>query len=191
MNPLGRRIIVLLMLWVLLVMVVTQVYDNVTGRGATPRPAAVPTTQAAAGPDATIQKIADAQACIANDPNNLQCLLDLGNLYYGLGQYPQAQTAYEQVIKLDPHNAGVLVKLAGAYIRQGEFDKALPTLEQATALQPNSPELHLLLGLALDKATPPQRERAVSEWRQVVALAPGSKWAEQAAQYISESGAAP
>jgi cytochrome c-type biogenesis protein CcmH/NrfG len=141
--------------------------------------------------DATIQQLADLQACVANNPNNLNCMLDLANLYYDLGQYPQSQTAFEAAVKLDPHNVGALVKLAGSYIRQNNFSQAVTTLEEAVSLQPDSPELHLLLGLSLSKLTPPQMERAVAEWRQVISLDPESALGAQARQYIQEAGQQP
>ncbi len=191
MSPLGKRILVLGMFWVFLVMIVTQVYDNVTGRGMPAGPAAVPTPTGTAEADVTIQRLADLQACVANNPNNLDCMLDLANLYYDLGQYPQAQTAFEAAVKLDPHNVGALVKLSGSYIRQNNFDQAVRTLEQAIQLQPNSPELHLLLGLSLSKLEPPQTARAVAEWRQVISLDPNSALGDQARQYIQEAGQQP
>lgn len=191
MSPLGKRIVVLGMFWVFLVMIVTQVYDNVTGRGMPATRAAAPTPTGTVEADDTIQRLADLQACVANNPDNLECMLDLGNLYYDLGQYPQAQTALEAAIKLDPHNVGALVKLAGSYIRQNNFEQAVTTLEQAIGLQPNSPELHLLLGLSLSRLQPPQTDRAVAEWRQVISLDPNSALADQARQYIRETGQQP
>ncbi|HEX8221244.1 MAG TPA: tetratricopeptide repeat protein [Chloroflexia bacterium] len=191
MSPLGKRILVLGMFWVFLVMIVTQVYDNVTGRGMPVSRAAAPTPTAPVEADATIQQLADLQACVANNPNNLNCMLDLANLYYDLGQYPQSQTAFEAAVKLDPHNVGALVKLAGSYIRQNNFSQAVTTLEEAVSLQPDSPELHLLLGLSLSKLTPPQMERAVAEWRQVISLDPESALGAQARQYIQEAGQQP
>ena len=191
MNPLGKRIIVLGMFWVFLVMIVTQVYDNVTGRGMPATRATGPAPTASAGADAVIQLMADLQACVANNPNNLDCMLELANLYYDLGQYPQAQTAFEAAVKLDPHNVGALVKLAGSYIRQNKFPEAVTTLEEALRLQPNSPELHLLLGLSLSRLDPPQTDRAVAEWRQVIELDPDSALADQARLYIRETGQQP
>ena len=45
MSPLGKRIIVFLMIWVVLAMVVLQLYDNVTGKGIPMQePSAVATT---------------------------------------------------------------------------------------------------------------------------------------------------
>ncbi|MDQ3706270.1 MAG: tetratricopeptide repeat protein [Chloroflexota bacterium] len=191
MNPLGKRIVVLGMFWVFLVMIVTQVYDNVTGRGMPATRAAAPTPTASAQVDAVIQQMADLQACVANNPENLDCMLELATLYYDLEQYPQAQTAFEAAIKLDPHNVGALVKLAGSYIRQNKFPEAVTTLEQALDLQPDSPELHLLLGLSLSRLDPPQTDRAVAEWRQVISLDPNSALADQARLYIEETGQQP
>lgn len=191
MNPLGKRIVVLAMFWVFLVMIVTQVYDNVTGRGMPATRAAGPTPTASAEVNAAIQEMADLQACVANNPQNLECMLDLASLYYDLGQYPQAQTAFEAAIKLDPHNVGALVKLSGSYIRQNKFPEAVTTLEQALNLQPDSPELHLLLGLSLSRLDPPQTARAVAEWRQVISLDPDSALADQARIYIQETGQQP
>jgi hypothetical protein len=64
---------------------------------------------------------------------------------------------------------------------------AAATLQKASVLQPDSPEIHLLLGLALSKLNPPRMQDAITEWRSVVTLAPGSTWATQAAKYISDA----
>ena len=189
MGSLGKRIIVYTMMWVLLVMVLLQVYDNVTGKG---MPVKKDTQAAGAetpvAPDEGVTQLAALQTCVASDPKNLQCTLDLANLYYQAGLWAQAQVTYESAIKLDPHDVATLLKLAGTYIYQSKFAQAIPTLRDAAALKPDSPEIHLLLGLALSKIDPPQMDAAVSEWRQVVSLDPNSAWAAQASQYIAEAG---
>lgn len=189
MNTTGKRLLVFTMIWVILVMILAQVYDNITGRGAP----ATQTTSAAADPtpvptDVVASQLADLQGCVAADPSNLGCVLNLADLYYNGHQWPQAQTNYEQAVRIDPHNASVLLKLAGTYIYQSKFDQAIPTLQQASSLKPDSPEIHLLLGLALSKTTPAQMDEAVVEWKKVLQLAPGTAWATQAGQYISEAG---
>ena len=188
MSPLGKRIVVLTMAWVLLVMVFIQIYDNVTGRGMPARVDAVPTSEAEVQPDETVTRLAALQSCVAADPDNLQCVLELAELYYAAGQYRSAQTHYEQAVRLEPHNASVLVKLAGTYIYQQNFEDATTTLQQAASLQPNSPEIHLLLGLSLSRLDPPRTDEAVAAWRKVIELAPGSTWAAQAEQYIQDAG---
>ncbi len=178
------------MLWVLLVMTVAQVYDNVTGRGMPAKkvvPAAA-TPEPTVQPDAGVAKLADLQGCVASDPNNLQCNLDLANLYYQAQQWPQAQVNYERAVRLNPHDPAVLFKLAGTYIYQEKFAQAVPTLQQAASLKPDAPEIHLLLGLSLSKLDPRQTDNAVTEWRKVIAIDPKSDWATQAQQYISEAG---
>jgi cytochrome c-type biogenesis protein CcmH/NrfG len=188
MGPLGKRILVLLFGWVLLVMVIIQVYDNVSGKNSpisrvVAAPTAMPTVEAA--PD--VNKLADLQTCVANDPSNLQCTGDLADLYYSMGQYPQAQVNYERALQLSPHDSGLMLRLAGTYIYQQDFDKAVETLQKAVVLQPDSPEIHLLLGLSLSQLTPPRVQDAIAEWRSVVTLAPDSTWAAQAAKYISDA----
>src|SRR5437588_11073730 len=103
MSNLGKRIIVFLMLWVLLAMTVAQVYDNVMGKGMPPKQA-VPTASAepTVEPDPDVAKLADLQGCVAADPNNLQCNLDLANLYYQAKAWPQAQVNYERAVRLNP-----------------------------------------------------------------------------------------
>ena len=188
MSPIGKRIIVFFMGWVLLVMVVLQVYDNATGKS-TPKNdlAASGTPVPTVGTDPQVQRLADLQACVASNPNNLQCTLDLAGLYYQAGQYPQAQVTYERAAVLSPHDYQILLKLAGSYIYQQKFEQAASTLQDAANLKPDSPEIHLLLGLSLSKLDPPRMNDAIAEWRKVIALQPDSSLADQAQQYISEA----
>jgi cytochrome c-type biogenesis protein CcmH/NrfG len=188
MNPLGKRIIVFLMFWVLVVMAVAQLYDNITGRGA-PAQAAEPTpvAESTAGPDQDVQRLADLQACVAADPTNLECSSQLADYYYQAKQYAQAEVEYKRAVGLDPHNSQLLLRLAGSYIFQQKFDLAADTLRQAVVLQPNSPEVRLLLGLALSRKDPPDIDAAVEEWRKVIELAPGTDLASQASSYINEA----
>jgi len=189
MGPLGKRIIVFTMMWVILVMIVLQLYDNVTGKGIPMKETtAVATVEPTVLPNAQVQQLANLQSCVASDPNNLQCTLDLGALYYQEGDYPEAQVTYEKANQLSPQNYEILLKLAGAYIFQQKFPQAAATLQQAAILKPDSPEIHLLLGLSLSKLDPPRTADAIAEWRKVIAIQPDSSLADQAKQYISEAG---
>src|SRR5438477_1951270 len=104
MNSLGKRIIVFTMLWVLLVMTVIQEYDNVTGKGMPPKKAVPASGEPTVQPDPDVARLADLQRCVAADPNNLHCNLDLANLYYQAKMWPQAQVDYERAVKLNPHD---------------------------------------------------------------------------------------
>jgi Flp pilus assembly protein TadD len=192
MSPMGKRIIIFTMLWVFLVMILLQVYDNVTGRGMPVRSsAALLAVEPTVEPDKDVARLADLQSCVASHPDNLQCNLDLAALYYKAGQYPQAQVNYERAVQLDPHNASVLAKLAGTYIYQQKFPQAVTTLQDAAAIEPTSAQIHLLLGLSLSKLDPPRMDDAAVSWRKVMELAPGTELASQARQYLTEAGRQP
>jgi cytochrome c-type biogenesis protein CcmH/NrfG len=177
------------MAWVLFVMVVTQVYDNVTGRNAPQsRVIVVPTPGPTIGPDPDITRMAELQTCVAANPDDLNCVRELADLYYKLGQFGPAQTNYERAAELAPDDYDILVKLAGTYIYQLMFEEAVETLRKAVALKPDSPEIHLLLGLSLSKLEPPRWDEAKAEWQEVIRLAPESEWAGQAAALINSAG---
>lgn len=187
MSRLGKQIIVFSMVWVLLFMAVSQIVDNVTGKGMPARQQPAGAEATTAGPDEANRNLAQLQSCVAANPQNLECAVDLANLYFAGAQWEQAQVYYERAATLDPRNETTLRKLAGTYIYQSKFPQAIPTLQQAASLNPNSPEIRLLLGLALSRLDPPQTSAAAAEWRKVVEMAPGSDWAKQAEQYIAES----
>lgn len=188
MSPLGKRIVVFFMLWVFLVMIVMQVYDNVTGKGMPVRSAPTQAVPAVATPDPEGAKLADLQKCVASNPNDLNCTMQIGQLYYRGQQWPQAQVSYERAVTLDPRSVEALSRLAVVYIHQAEYEKALGTLDRAGTLQPDDPEINLLLGLALSKVDPPRKGDALAAWRKVIALAPGSTWAKQADTLIKDAG---
>jgi serine/threonine-protein kinase len=82
----------------------------------------------------------------------------LGNVYFTLGSYDQAETFFEQTIALqrehlgevDPETATSLMNLAQAYGIKGKLDQARPLLDQAleikeTALGPEHVEVAMIL----------------------------------------------
>jgi cytochrome c-type biogenesis protein CcmH/NrfG len=188
MSPLGKRIIILSMFWVFLVMIFTQVYDNVTGRNLPPKqPEQVATEPTPAGPNPAVSRLADLQACVAANPRDLNCTLELADLYFVNQQWPLSQTNYERAVEIDPHNVPAWLRLAATLIYQNQFDKAVPVLQQAGNLEPNNPEIQLLLGLALSRQDPPRNAEAISAWQRVMQLAPDTDLARQAAAYIAEA----
>lgn len=190
MSPLGKRVIVLFMIWVLSAMALIQLYDNLSGRNApVSRVIVAPTAEPTVAADPQITELANLQTCVQENPSDLGCLVDLASLYYSMGQYEQSQVNYEAALKISPTDYDLMVKLAGTYIYQQKFEAAAATLRQAVALKSDSPEIHLLLGLSLSKLNPPQLSEAVNEWNAVIKLAPGSDYATQAAQLINSVSA--
>jgi cytochrome c-type biogenesis protein CcmH/NrfG len=175
------------MFWVFLVMIFTQIYDNVTGRNMPARPSSESAVvETPVGPDPAIALLADLQACVAANPQDLECTLELADLYFVNRQWPQSQANYESAVALDPHNTVAWRRLAATVMYQNQFDKAVPVLEKAAQLEPRSAEIQLLLGLALSRLDPPRDQDAIAAWQRVIEIAPDSEWARQAASYIAE-----
>lgn len=74
------------------------------------------------------------QQAIALDPNNPQQYVDLGGVYYQLGQYDEAMRYFQVAITLKNNYANAYYNLGHAYEAKGELDKALPIYEQVKAI---------------------------------------------------------
>ena len=94
---------------------------------------------------------------------------------------------YERAVQLEPHNPDLLLQLAAAQLRLTQINAARDTLLQASTLAPDRADIHLLLGLALSKSTPPDPVGAAREWERVQQLAPGSDLARQAEALLAGS----
>ncbi len=185
MSYTAKRIIVLLMAWGLLVFVGVTVRINLN---TPPLPVLTPTAApAAAAPvdTAAPDRMAALQATLDHDPANLPALVELAGLFYGQHDWASAITLYQRAQALDPHGVDVLVHLAAAQLYALHFAEARTTLGQAAQLAPRRPDIHLLLGLALSRQAPPDLAGAGAEWRQVIALAPGTSLAQQAQELLN------
>jgi cytochrome c-type biogenesis protein CcmH/NrfG len=86
-------------------------------------------------------------AQLKTNPNDLETLEKLGNLYYDSQAYPQAIEVYEKALNLQPTNADVRTDLGTAYWYTGNADKAIASFEQALAIRPNHPGTLFNLGI--------------------------------------------
>ncbi|TVQ92811.1 MAG: tetratricopeptide repeat protein [Deltaproteobacteria bacterium] len=85
----------------------------------------------------------------ANDlePDNLQTLVYLSNLYLDDRNYPDAVKLLERARTAEPENAGVLLNLGVAYRGVERFDDARQAYEKALSLRPDRVEPLLNLGI--------------------------------------------
>lgn len=74
------------------------------------------------------------QQAIALDPNNPQQYVDLGGVYYQLGQYDEAMRYFQVAITLKNDYANAYYNFGHAYEAKGELDKALTIYEQVRSL---------------------------------------------------------
>ena len=122
---------------------------------------------------------------VAADEDNAAAHFLLGLAHFNLGNFPQAQTAFETALALDPTRAAAVHHNLGALAyQQGDLDTAVSEFQQALAADPNDPDTHYQLGAAYlvmaipqDPFAPPDDTllaQAAAEFEAALALAPDS-----------------
>ena len=111
-----------------------------------PSPPPVEDGPAGIGIDAEIDNY---KAALQKNPNNLQALVGLGNLYYQTNQDHEAIENFEKALALDPSNANVRTDLAVCFRRIGQYDRAISELKKAISSNPRHPQSRYNLGAIL------------------------------------------
>lgn len=86
---------------------------------------------------------------LRKDPNNLQALINIGNLYYDTRQDLLAIEHYRRALSLDPRNVNVRTDMAVCYRRSGNPDKAIEELKKVISIDPRHPQSRYNLGVIL------------------------------------------
>jgi len=136
--------------------------------------AAAPPAQAA--PQATPvdpERVKALEAVAAQNPNDAQPRVQLGNAFFDAEQYTLAIAWYEQAIALNPRDTNVSTDLGVAYYYTNQVDRALAQFEQSLKGDPN--HIKTLLNVGIVKAFGKQDLAGAAEaWEQVAKLAPDS-----------------
>ncbi len=104
------------------------------------------------------------EAALKKDPNNVNIVVQLGNLYYDWGQdevnkkgdaaqpvdkWDRAVGYYEQALAIDPSNVNVRVDMANLMRYTGQPDEAIAEYRNAIKQNPQHPQARINLILAL------------------------------------------
>jgi len=108
---------------------------------------------------------------LRKDPNNLQALVNLGNLYFDNHQDRLAIENYQRALAMDPRNNDVRTDMAVCFRRIGNPDRAVEELGKAIALDPRHAQARYNLGVILlhDKN---DVAGAVKAWEALLASVP-------------------
>jgi Flp pilus assembly protein TadD len=93
------------------------------------------------------QAIAEFEAVLEKEPENISALSNLGVVYYNLGRLDEAIAQYQKAIELAPQDADIHSNLAAAYVQQEQLDTALTEYQAAVGLNPNLAEAHFGIGV--------------------------------------------
>jgi tetratricopeptide (TPR) repeat protein len=111
-------------------------------------------------------------------PEELQIMMEAGNVYYQRGKYPEAEKLYAGALVLEPGNPDIHAHLGAAYHMQGKKDEAIEEYEKAVAGCDKNECAYCNLGeLLLDKG---EIERARQELEKAVELDPDGPAGEKA-----------
>ena len=88
------------------------------------------------------------QQILAEDPNNLDALSNLGVVYVRNGNLQSAESMLEKAVAIAPDNDFLLTTLGIVQYRQSKFDEAIVQLTKAIAINPKSATAHNYLGIA-------------------------------------------
>jgi tetratricopeptide (TPR) repeat protein len=86
---------------------------------------------------------------LRKDPNNLQALIGIGNLYFDTNQDLLAIENYRKALALDPSNSNVRTDMAICYRRSGNPVQAVEELKKAISMTPRHAQSRRNLGVIL------------------------------------------
>jgi Flp pilus assembly protein TadD len=113
----------------------------------------------------------------ASDPDNTVIRTNVSNAYQayatglvGAGNFSQAISLLERLLKLDPSNVQPYIQLGAYYLHEGLVNDAIYRLEDAIELAPGNIDAHFLLGEAYYKDN--DTTAAVDQWEWVYRAEP-------------------
>lgn len=123
------------------------------------------------------------------EPGNAQYKVEVGNIYYDMGQYRKAATSYEEALKLKPQDPNVETDLATCYYNLGENDRALQVLDKVLQYRPGFPMAMFNKGIVLQAGKNDSRG-AIAVWEALLQANPDFPQRAALEQRIRESKAA-
>ncbi len=180
-GPSSQALVGLGLALLVVVVVVMLAGGGALGQPAAGGPAATPT---AASLDTARVRTLEA-AALAN-PKDVESRIELGNLYYDVGRFPEAIGWYAKALDLSPNNTDVRTDLATAYYYTGDVARAIDEGRKVLAIDPNKLQTRLNMGIWLTSLNPPNTAEALQHWQVVVNLYPGSDGAKQAQGFIDK-----
>jgi cytochrome c-type biogenesis protein CcmH/NrfG len=140
-------------------------------------------------------RIAAIERMLKANPDNIEALIQLGNDYFDIGEYPNSVEAYDKALQIDPGNAEVLTDKAVAYRRMGKSDESIELFQKALKIDPGQTIAMFNLGIVLrdDKK---DLSGALKVWKDFLEKAPDSPhavmikpWVTQLEEKLATSGA--
>lgn len=111
------------------------------------------------------------EEAVRKNPQDVNSLVQLGNLYFDTGKAQSSISAYERALAIKPGDANVLTDLGIMYREAGQYEKALESFRKATQADPGHQHALFNSGVVLffDLG---RKEDARDVWQQLLAINP-------------------
>jgi tetratricopeptide (TPR) repeat protein len=129
--------------------------------------------------------IAAYQRALKIDPAHVPSLINLGNIYYELGEFTRAREMYARATVLDAENPRTHFNLGNACDEIGDLLGATRAYRRAIALWPGYADAHFNLALVAEKLS--SWVLARRHWERFLELEPGSEWAAVARSHLADA----
>jgi len=150
-----------------------------------PPPSAMPPSAVAPEAGAVQQRIAAEERLAAQNPQDVQAWIALGNDYFDTNQAQRAVDAYAKALALQPNNADVLTDQGVMFRKLQAFDKAIANFQRAHQVDPRHVQSVYNLGVVYAYDLKDQA-KAIAAWNRVIEVAPQSSQAAQARQNLQD-----
>ncbi|HXM61681.1 MAG TPA: tetratricopeptide repeat protein [Terriglobales bacterium] len=156
--------------------------DASTAQGAPTQPQLAPEQQKAMLDEA----LAPLLATLKTNPDDVDTIVKVGNLYFDGRQYPDAIKYYQLAAKSQPKNADLLTDLGTSLWYSGDADGAIAEFQKALKYQPNHPGTLFNLGIVRwqGKSDP---KGAVQAWEELLQTNPDYPQKQQLEEYIAKA----
>lgn len=144
--------------------------------------ATAPAGESTAAPDPAA--LMPAMQRIAADPEDVDALKDLGDLYFDAGDYTTAAQWHGKAVDVDPKDVEALLALGAAQFNGGDAASAKSQWEQVVDLDPGNAEAHYDLGFLALSVEPVDLDAARAHWQRVIDIDPTSELAASVATHL-------
>ncbi len=119
------------------------------------------------------------------EPQNAVYKIQVGNIYYDMGQFQKAIASYEEALRLKPQDPAVETDLATCYHNIGEHGKALQILDGVLRHHPDFPMALFNKGIILQAANSDVKG-AIALWEKLLQTNPDFPQREDLERRISQ-----
>ncbi len=132
------------------------------------------------------QAVVPLLATLKTNPDDLNTIGQLANLYYDGQQYPEAVKYYQLAVKSQPTNADLLTDLGTSLWYMGDADGAIAEFQSALKYRPDHPGTLFNLGIVRwqGKLDP---KGAVQAWEELLRLNPNYPQKQEVQEYIDRA----